>query len=117
VSALDAHRDGVPVAPALEREIQLPAVAIGIGHQRSSLADPLAAREREQLHRVVEPARGAARALAIAGVALPLRDWDFATLALEAAPSAEPSPLQADGVDCDSGCDDEAGRARPRVLH
>ena len=65
----------------------------------------------------VEPARGAARALAIAGVALPLRDWDFATLALEAAPSAEPSPLRADGLDCDSGCDDEAGRGRPRVLH
>ncbi len=65
----------------------------------------------------VEPARGAARALAISGVALPLRDWDFATLALEAAPSAEPSPLQADGFDCDSSCDDEAGRGRPRVLH
>lgn len=65
----------------------------------------------------VEPARGAARALAIAGVALPLRDWDFATLALEAAPSAGPSPLQADGPDCDSGCDDDSGRVRPRVLH
>ncbi|HVR66286.1 MAG TPA: hypothetical protein VMT98_06580 [Verrucomicrobiae bacterium] len=65
----------------------------------------------------VEPARGAARALAISGVALPLRDWDFTTLALEAAPSAEPSPLQADGFDCESSCDEEAGRGRPRVLH
>jgi hypothetical protein len=50
-------------------------------------------------------------------VALPLRDWDFATLALEAAPSAEPSPLQADGPDCDSGCDEDSARVRPRVLH
>ncbi|MFM9841852.1 MAG: hypothetical protein ACKVOI_02665, partial [Dongiaceae bacterium] len=65
----------------------------------------------------VEPARGAARALAISGVALPLRDWDFAALALEAAPSAEPPPLQADGFECGSACDDEAGRGRPRVLH
>jgi hypothetical protein len=65
----------------------------------------------------VEPARGAGRTLAIAGLALPLRDWDFATLALEAAPSADPSPLQAEGSDCDSVCDDVAGHDRPRVLH
>jgi hypothetical protein len=65
----------------------------------------------------VEPARGAARALAVAGVALPLRDWDFITLAMEAAPSAEPSPLQGDAFDCESGCDDEPANGRPQVLH
>lgn len=31
--------------------------------------------------------------------------------------AAEPPPLQADGFECGSACDDEAGRGRPRVLH
>ncbi|HEY7690370.1 MAG TPA: hypothetical protein VH835_16845 [Dongiaceae bacterium] len=65
----------------------------------------------------VEPARGAARALAIAGVALPLRHWDFAALALESAPSPEPSPLQAGEPGCEGACDDENARGRPRLLH
>jgi len=65
----------------------------------------------------VEPARGAARALIAAGVALPLRNWDFATLALEAAPSAEPSPLQPADGGCEIVCDDDTARERPRVLH
>jgi hypothetical protein len=65
----------------------------------------------------VEPARGAARALIAAGVALPLRNWDFATLALEAAPSAEPSPLQTREAGCESSCDADVAHDRPRVLH
>jgi hypothetical protein len=65
----------------------------------------------------VEPARGAPPAPAISGGGLPRRAGAFSTQAREAAPAAEPSPLQADGFDCDSGCDDEAGRGRPRVLH
>jgi hypothetical protein len=65
----------------------------------------------------VEPARGAARALIAAGVALPPRNWDFVALALEAAPSTQPSPLRAKDSDCEGACDDDAARDRPRVLH
>jgi len=67
----------------------------------------------------VEPVLGAARALAASGVALPLRNWDFAMLALEAAPSAEPSPLQPADSGCEGACDGESDSAqdRPRVLH
>lgn len=65
----------------------------------------------------VEPALGAARALAASGVALPLRNWDFATLALEAAPSAEPSPLQPADSGCEGACDGDSAQDRPRVLH
>jgi hypothetical protein len=65
----------------------------------------------------VEPTRGAARALIAAGVALPLRNWDFAALAVEAAPCVEPSWLQPTDNGCESACDDEAAAGGPPVLH